>query len=116
MPRGNKILIRTGTTTPQAADFATSEPAWNSSAGKLYIKGSSGMVEIGTSSVYVYETVSAFPATGAANTLYVDSSTSRIWRWESPIYVETGPVGGGGGGGSSVDTNTIFHPFLLGGM
>jgi hypothetical protein len=111
MPRQNKILIRTGTTTPQAADFATSEPAWNASAGTLWIKGSSGMVEIGAASVYVYETVSAFPATGEANTLYVDSSTSRIWRWESPIYVETGPVGGGGG--SSVDTNTIFHPFLL---
>jgi hypothetical protein len=116
MPRQNKITIRQGTGTPTASAFATAEPAFDPASGKLWIKGSSGMVEIGTSSVYVYETVSAFPATGAADTLYVDSSTSRIWRWESPIYVETGPVGGGGGGGSSVDTNTIFHPFLLGGM
>lgn len=49
MPRKNKILLRTGSTTPSASDFATSEPAWDSSAGKLFIKNAAGtMVQIGS--------------------------------------------------------------------
>jgi hypothetical protein len=48
MPRQNKILIRQGTTTPSAGDFDVAEPAWDKSAGKLYIKNAAGsMVEIG---------------------------------------------------------------------
>ena len=48
MPRQNKIIIRQGTTTPSAGDFDVSEPAWDKSAGKLYIKNAAGsMVEIG---------------------------------------------------------------------
>ncbi len=49
MPRLAKILIRQGTTTPAAGDFDVAEPAWDKSAGKLYIKNAAGsMVEIGT--------------------------------------------------------------------
>lgn len=45
----NTILLRQGTTTPSAASFAVGEPAWDKTAGKLYIKRTSGtMVEIGT--------------------------------------------------------------------
>jgi hypothetical protein len=48
MPRQNKILIRQGTTTPSAGDFDVAEPAWDKSAGKLYIKNAAGsMVEVG---------------------------------------------------------------------
>jgi hypothetical protein len=48
MARVNKILIRQGTTTPSAGDFDVAEPAWDKSAGKLYIKNAAGsMVEIG---------------------------------------------------------------------
>lgn len=48
MPRQNKILIRQGTTMPSAGDFDVAEPAWDKSAGKLYIKNAAGsMVEIG---------------------------------------------------------------------
>lgn len=51
MPRQNKILIRQGTTTPSAADFDVAEPAWDKTAGKLYVKNAAGsMVEIGPSS------------------------------------------------------------------
>lgn len=47
MPRNAKILIRNGTAAPDAADFDVSEPAWDKSAGKLYIKNAAGtMVEI----------------------------------------------------------------------
>lgn len=50
MPRRNKIILRNGTTAPSAVDFDVSEPAWDRTAGKLYIKNSAGsMVEIGGS-------------------------------------------------------------------
>lgn len=52
MPRKNKILIRNGTTTPSGADFDVAEPAWDRTAGKLYIKNGAGsMVEIGPSTI-----------------------------------------------------------------
>lgn len=48
MPRNAKIVIRNGTTTPSAVDFDIAEPAWDKTAGKLYIKdGAGSMVEIG---------------------------------------------------------------------
>jgi len=49
MTRKTKILIRNGTTTPSAGDFETAEPAWDKTAGKLYIKdGAGNMVEVGS--------------------------------------------------------------------
>lgn len=48
MPRNAKILIRSGTAAPSAGDFEVAEPAWDKTAGKLYIKNAAGsMVEIG---------------------------------------------------------------------
>jgi hypothetical protein len=35
--------------------------------------------------------------------------TSRLYQWESPVYVE---IGVSGGGGSAAVDNSI-HPFLL---
>lgn len=47
MARNNKILIREGTSVPNPADFDVSEPAWDKSNSKLYIKNAAGvMVEI----------------------------------------------------------------------
>lgn len=48
MPRKNKIVIRSGSAVPSAGDFVAGEPAWDSTAGKLYVKNAAGaMVEIG---------------------------------------------------------------------
>lgn len=48
MPRKNKILLRSGTTTPSAVDFDVAEPAFDKSTGKLYVKSAAGsMVEVG---------------------------------------------------------------------
>jgi hypothetical protein len=48
MARIAKILIRSGTTAPSAGDFDVAEPAWDKTAGKLYIKNGAGnMVEVG---------------------------------------------------------------------
>jgi hypothetical protein len=93
MPRVNKILIRSGTVAPTASDFAVGEPAFDKSAGKLYIKNAAGtMVELGTGG-----TVSSHASTHAA-----DGS--------DPITISASQVTGLSAGGDS------FHPFLLGGM
>lgn len=97
MPRGNKIQIRTGSGAPSPADFAASEPAWDG-VSKLYVKSNSGtMVEVGggSSSVAVYASVSAFPATGSESVLYLAEDTSRLYQWDSTVYVEVGGSGGG---------------------
>lgn len=51
MPRNHKITIRKGSTTPNPADFVESEPAWDSTNKKLYVKAADGsMVEVGAGS------------------------------------------------------------------
>ncbi len=43
-----KLIIRNGTSTPSAVGFSTSEPAWDRTNGKLYVKDTAGaMVEVG---------------------------------------------------------------------
>lgn len=98
MPRGNKILIRTGSAAPSAGDFAVSEPAWDSSSGKLYVKNAAGsMVEVGggSSSLATYATTANFPATGSATVLYL-TSAGRLFRWVAAdsVYAEVGTIGG----------------------
>jgi titin len=104
MPRTNKILIRSGTTTPSASDFAVGEPAFDKSAGKLYIKNAAGtMVELGTGGggggggsvdVYAYATPASFPATGSSAVIYIATDTSRAYQWADTAYMELGPIGG----------------------
>jgi hypothetical protein len=103
MPRSNDIRIRSGTTTPSAGDFNVGEPAWDKSAGRLYVKSAAGtMVEIGaggggTTEVLEYATPAAFPATGTAARIYVATDTGRLYRWDTSVYVEVGGSGADGG-------------------
>ena len=48
-----------------------------------------------SSSLAAYSSVQNFPATGSETTLYLDESSSRLFQWESPVYVEIGVSGGG---------------------
>ncbi len=61
----------------------------------------------GGSSLSVHSSAANFPATGSSTTLYLDESTSRLFQWESPVYVEIGVSGGGGGGGSTTDASLL---------
>jgi hypothetical protein len=48
MPRQNKIILRNGTAAPSPGDFDMGEPAWDKTAGRLYVKDDAGsMVQIG---------------------------------------------------------------------
>jgi hypothetical protein len=56
------------------------------------------MVEIGAggaASLAAYATTAGFPATGSATVLYLDETSSKLYQWESPVYVEIGTAGGG---------------------
>ena len=63
---------------------------------KLWVKGSAGMVEIGAggSGLASYATPASFPLPGSAGVLYLASDESRLYRWESSVYVEIATVGG----------------------
>lgn len=74
--------------------------AVNQADGKLFYRASNGTVTQfssggGSSSVAVYASVSAFPATGSESVLYLAEDTSRLYQWESTVYAEVGGSGGG---------------------
>ena len=49
----------------------------------------------GGSSVAAYLSTGGFPATGSASVLYLNTSTSRLYRWVSAdsVYAEVGTSG-----------------------
>lgn len=80
MPRQNKIILRNGTTTPSAGDFDIGEPAWDKTAGKLYVKNAAGsMVDIGAGG-------SSFTGGTLTNNLTVASGTTSL----SPLTFQAG--------------------------
>ena len=91
MPRQNKILIRQGTTAPSAGDFDVAEPAWDKTAGKLYIKNAAGsMVEIGGGGAGVTDgakgdiTVSGSGATWTLSTISSDVGNTATGSFRLP--------------------------------
>jgi hypothetical protein len=50
MPRKYKILLRQGSGVPTAANWDAAEPAFDPTAGRLYVKGTSAMVEFSSAS------------------------------------------------------------------
>ncbi len=48
--------------------------------------------------VFSYTNLAAFPAAGAAETIYIAEDTNKTYRWTGSAYAE---IGGGTGGGSS---------------
>lgn len=71
--------------------------AVNQADGKLFYRASSGTVtQLATGGgASVYSAVSSFPASGSSSTLYLETSTNRLYRWDSTgNYVEIGTIGG----------------------
>jgi len=92
--RITKIAIRSGTSTPDPADFDVSEPAWDKSNGRFYIKNAAGsMVEItgsgggGSGSYTASSTAPTNPAEGdrwydidlGIEFTYVNDGNSSQW-------------------------------------
>jgi hypothetical protein len=82
MPRQQLIKIRSGSSAPNAADFATAEPAWDSTNKRFYIKAADGtMVQIGGGTSAAVR----IDSTSTANTIYVgkapagSSESSAVW-------------------------------------
>lgn len=128
MPRNHKITLRTGSSAPNAVDFAVSEPAWDSTNKKLYIKaadntmaeigaggGGGGSVTIGTSAADIFDasgsTITADDA-GSDKLVFWDDSAGKL------TYLTVGSgltisgteitATGGGGGIDPVIAGMIF--------
>ena len=65
-------------------------------AGQQGIQGPAGATgATGPQASLVYASINEFPSTGSSNALYLAEDTSRLFQWESPVYVEVGVSGGG---------------------
>lgn len=98
------VPVVTGST----PDLDRNEIAINWADGKIFTRDDNDQLVTltlggggggGSANIVEAATVSAFPATGAAGTLYIATDASRVFRWDaSGVYVELGTAGGGGGG------------------
>ena len=86
----------TGAQGPQGVAGATGSVGPQGPAGATGATGPQG-----PAASLNYPSITDFPATGSASALYLDESTSRLYQWESPVYVEVGVSGGGGSGGAA---------------
>jgi hypothetical protein len=80
-------------------------------AGQQGIQGPAGVAGAtgpqGPQASLVYASINDFPATGSDSALFLDESTSRLYQWESPFYVEVGTSGGGGGGAATTSASDL---------
>ena len=85
-------ILRSTTAGNTPSSLVSGQIAINEGDGKLFYRNGSGAVtELATgggSSLARYATPAAFPATGASGVLYLSVDTSKIYRWESTVYVE----------------------------
>jgi hypothetical protein len=90
-------LLRSTTAGNKPSSLASGQIAINERDGVIYYRdaatGSVKALPTGGSSLVSYATTASFPATGSSGTLYLASDTSKIYRWESTVYVEIGTAG-----------------------
>lgn len=65
-------------------EFKDASGAWVSFSS---ISGGSGTTE-----VFEFANVGAFPATGVAATIYIAQDTDKMYRWNGSVYVELAPI------------------------
>lgn len=125
MARQQLIKIRTGSTAPSAGDFQVSEPAWDSTGKKLYIKaadntmaeigGGGGSVTIAASAADVLSATSGeinADDAGADKLVFWDDSAGKLTYLEVGLGLSisgtTITATGGGGGIDPVIAGMIF--------
>jgi hypothetical protein len=102
-PAGPANTLSIGTVSSGATAAATITGASPSQTLNLVLpKGDTGSQGVagatgpqGPQASLVYASISDFPATGSSTALYLAEDTSRLYQWESPVYVEVGTSGGG---------------------
>lgn len=91
-------ILRSTTAGNTPPSLVSGQIAINEGDGKLFYRNSAGAVTVlpTGASLVRHATTAGFPATGQEGVLYLSVDTSKIFRWESPFYVEVGVSGGGG--------------------
>jgi hypothetical protein len=84
-------ILRSTTAGNAPSSLVSGQIAINEADARLYYRTSGGAVAP-LPSVVSYATTSSFPATGVAGLLFLASDTSKLYRWESTVYVEVGAV------------------------
>jgi len=87
-------LLRSTTAGNKPSALVSGQIAINERDAVIYYRdaatGSVKALPTGGSSLVSYATTASFPASGTGNVTYLASDTSRLYRWESTVYVEIG--------------------------
>jgi hypothetical protein len=100
-------ILRSTTAGNTPSSLVSGQIAINEADGKLFYRNGSGVVTQfatgggGSTELFTYASTANFPATGSSAALYLAEDASRLYQWESPVYVEIGVSGGGGSGSST---------------
>lgn len=79
---------------PAGATGAQGPQGVAGAAGSVGPQGPAGATgAAGPAASLNYASITNFPATGSNSALYLAEDTSRIYQWESPVYVEVGVAG-----------------------
>ena len=84
-------ILRSTTAGNTPSSLVSGQIAINEADARLYYRTIGGAVAT-LPSIVSYATTSSFPATGVAGLLFLASDTSKLYRWESTVYVEVGAV------------------------
>jgi hypothetical protein len=82
-------ILRSTTAGNTPASLVSGQIAVNEADGRIYYRNGSGTVTP-LPSIVSYATTASFPATGLAGLLYLSSDASKLYRWESTVYVQVG--------------------------
>ena len=109
-------ILRSTTAGNTPASLVSGQIAINEGDGKLFYRNAAGAVTVlpTGASLARYATTAGFPATGQEGSLYLSVDTSKIYRWESTVYVEIGTAGGGSAGNSVDDDQNILANQIFG--
>jgi hypothetical protein len=87
-------ILRSTTAGNVPPSLVSGQIAINEGDGKLFYRNGSGVVTAlpTGASLVRHATTAGFPATGQEGVLYLSVDTSKIYRWESTVYVEVAAI------------------------
>jgi hypothetical protein len=87
-------ILRSTTAGNVPSSLVSGQIAVNESDGRLYYRSGAGAVaKFG--SVEPYASTASLPAAGSSATLYLITSSGRLYRWaDGTVYAEVGAIGG----------------------